>query len=616
MLWAFPMPHLTPRASRRPIFRHSARTTLAASLAVVFWFLGLAALSLQATAAELRVWISADGEHTTIAELVEVQGEIVTLKKFDGQTVRVPLSRLSEADREFLKEATNLPAGGLEKSEPAPSPWGDEDPVAEQPESEGSTSEEHSDPPKVSGDGPQTAQELELEAAESQNAKGALLLYKFFIENPQISESERNAAKLKLRVWQERAAKGLVRLGSNWVTKAEAEAARKKADAKIEMAIEYLRLSNGPLAEQTLLEASRLDPGSIKANFVMGLVYGLVVNDDRRATKHFEECIRRDPANVAALNNLAISQTFTGQYSKAAKNWALAAYRSPDTKVLSQNIGCLLSVADSRKVNLARRDVEALSEVYQKLILEHRQERPEDFVFVYLPAPGMGKGGSEGSEGVGGSVVVGSGSGFVVAPHIVVTNEHVVKGGDSFLVVDPKNPDAKYAATVLEQDSQLDVAVLRCDGLNCPPVPLCSLLPARSSDVMVLGFPLGDLLGSVVKATRGTMVAMPDPTNDNLCLYDALTNPGNSGGPLCDNRGRVVGIVRVITGAAGGQYGGAIPIEQALGIIQRHAPGLVNDQSTGPPLPWTEVDRLVSRSTVMVLTKENIRSDIDWRRGR
>jgi S1-C subfamily serine protease len=150
---------------------------------------------------------------------------------------------------------------------------------------------------------------------------------------------------------------------------------------------------------------------------------------------------------------------------------------------------------------------------------------------------------------------------------------------------------------------------VRCKALNAPPVQLVGKLPGRGTDIMVLGYPLGPTFGTTLKSTRGAMVAMPDPAVDNMFLYDALTNPGNSGGPLCDKCGRVAGVVRAVTGSVGGTYGAGIPIADALPFIRQHVPDFKISSAEAKEVDWPAVDALVSQSTVLIMSKVDVQSD-------
>jgi Tfp pilus assembly protein PilF len=103
-----------------------------------------------------------------------------------------------------------------------------------------------------------------------------------------------------------------------------------------------LRLANGDLARKALEEASKLDPDSIQADFLMGVVYSAIANNDKKAQLHFEKCLKREPGNVSVLNNLAITLVFQKKYGQAVQYWKTAATNSPKFKGLSQNIGSLI----------------------------------------------------------------------------------------------------------------------------------------------------------------------------------------------------------------------------------------------------------------------------------
>jgi S1-C subfamily serine protease len=187
----------------------------------------------------------------------------------------------------------------------------------------------------------------------------------------------------------------------------------------------------------------------------------------------------------------------------------------------------------------------------------------------------------------------------------------VVEHASGLLVLNPKNPGGEtLAAELIAISDKVDLALIRCDALDAPAVPLVESLPPRGSDIMVLGYPLGPEFGKSLKSTRGSMVAMPDASVDNMCLYDAVTNPGNSGGPLCDKKARVAAVVRAVTGSVGGSYGAAIPIAEAMPFLRSYLPDLDTASGEWKELDWPGVDAKVAPSTVLILKKEDVRSDL------
>lgn len=130
------------------------------------------------------------------------------------------------------------------------------------------------------------------------------------------------------------------------------------------------------------------------------------------------------------------------------------------------------------------------------------------------------------------------GSGFAVGEDCVITNVHVVENASSVLVTTYSGQ--KYRASVFCMDRQLDVAILAVDGANFTP-----LLPADFSgtkigdDVYTIGAP-NNLAYTL---TKGVISAKSRQMNGNDYIQiDAPINEGNSGGPLLDDTGKVLGI--------------------------------------------------------------------------
>ncbi len=142
--------------------------------------------------------------------------------------------------------------------------------------------------------------------------------------------------------------------------------------------------------------------------------------------------------------------------------------------------------------------------------------------------------------------VIQEGSGFVVAPGIVVTNAHVVAGIKHPVVIDQSG---RHATVTILYDPRLDVAVLRVPGLADPSLRLDSSLVARGTQAVWLGYPGG---GPFTYGPAGVMAAFDATGLDiygnaqvtrEIYELDAIIRPGNSGGPLVLPDGEVVGVV-------------------------------------------------------------------------
>ena len=137
----------------------------------------------------------------------------------------------------------------------------------------------------------------------------------------------------------------------------------------------------------------------------------------------------------------------------------------------------------------------------------------------------------------------GSGSGFIIdASGLVITNEHVV-GSNSGVSVWLTN-GRSYGGEVLERNVTADLALVRIPGgAGFQPIPMALTGSARVGDeVLALGFPLADRIGSNLTVTRGIISSTRMVNGVNLLQTDAAINPGNSGGPLVNIDGKVIGV--------------------------------------------------------------------------
>jgi serine protease Do len=162
-------------------------------------------------------------------------------------------------------------------------------------------------------------------------------------------------------------------------------------------------------------------------------------------------------------------------------------------------------------------------------------------------------------------IVRGQGSGFILsADGIVLTNAHVVRGAKEVTV---KLTDRReFIAKVLGADPKTDVAVLKIDAKNLPVVKIGRTEDLRVGEwVLAIGSPFGfeNTVTAGVVSAKGR--SLPDDSSVGFIQTDVAVNPGNSGGPLFNTRGEVVGINSQIYSRTGGYQGVsfAIPIDLA-----------------------------------------------------
>lgn len=136
-----------------------------------------------------------------------------------------------------------------------------------------------------------------------------------------------------------------------------------------------------------------------------------------------------------------------------------------------------------------------------------------------------------------------SGTAFVVAPGLLVTNHHVIEGCGAIEVI---ASDGRRPATVVDSVQQIDLALLRVYGLRGGVASLRTQSPALLGEsATVFGFPLGGALSSTGNFTTGVVSSLRglrDAAGE--IQITAPVQPGNSGGPVLDRAGAVIGVVQ------------------------------------------------------------------------
>jgi serine protease Do len=161
-----------------------------------------------------------------------------------------------------------------------------------------------------------------------------------------------------------------------------------------------------------------------------------------------------------------------------------------------------------------------------------------------------------------GSGVIASGDGYIV------TNFHVVRGADAIVV--RLADQSEHQAKLVGSDARTDLALLKIEGRGLP------ALPFGDSDRLQVGEPvmaIGNPFGLEQTVTTGIVSAkerfIGSGPYDDFIQTDASVNPGNSGGPLVDSRGALVGINTAIFSQTGGSVGigFAIPVNVAKDVL-------------------------------------------------
>ncbi|MCM3879363.1 MAG: trypsin-like peptidase domain-containing protein [Vicinamibacterales bacterium] len=195
---------------------------------------------------------------------------------------------------------------------------------------------------------------------------------------------------------------------------------------------------------------------------------------------------------------------------------------------------------------------------------------------------------NDGPQGSAGMVIgrqQSTGSGFVIdGDGYIMTNAHVVNGARRVQILLPQDNADGTLKTALSSKSrlipaqivgittELDLALLKVDGLKLPALPLATYTQVRQGEmVFAFGSPNG-LRNSLTHGLVSAVARQVDPDSPQIFVQtDAPINPGNSGGPLVNIRGEVVGINTFILSQSGGNegLGFAIPSATARTVFRQ-----------------------------------------------
>lgn len=161
-----------------------------------------------------------------------------------------------------------------------------------------------------------------------------------------------------------------------------------------------------------------------------------------------------------------------------------------------------------------------------------------------------------GSAGSGSRAASSTGSGVIIGPNRVLTNEHVVRGCGRILV-----SDAQVSGSVMARDEDNDLALIESELTRAHSISLAPQSEVRlGQDVVVAGFPLSNVLETLNVTTGSVSSVTGWRGSQSLFQITAPVQPGSSGGPVLDSNGALIGLVvsRLADAPAISQYG-AVP---------------------------------------------------------
>ncbi|MCB4822649.1 S1C family serine protease [Roseicella aerolata] len=214
-----------------------------------------------------------------------------------------------------------------------------------------------------------------------------------------------------------------------------------------------------------------------------------------------------------------------------------------------------------------------------------------------------------GGPGGGGRRPVSSGTGFVVAPGRLLTNWHVAEGCTELRARTARG--VEVPATLTARDTERDLALLTTRGEVGPPLTFRQGPEVRRGEgVVTYGFPFAGMLSAGATLTTGDVSALSGlRDNQRHFQISAPVQAGNSGGPLLDMSGRVIGVVvsklnaqRIaqVTGDLPQNVNFAVKGREALDFLRRHGVEPATGAAARPGLTPADVGEVAEPSTVLL----------------
>ncbi|HVT90484.1 MAG TPA: trypsin-like peptidase domain-containing protein [Tepidisphaeraceae bacterium] len=440
----------------------------------------------------------------------------------------------------------------------------------------------------------------------------AVTIWEKFIE-ANSSSADLPAAKTELAKWQRLQNDHAERINGKWVGGDD----RKKLMAEVNRLCAEAR---GQLESQTLQaiekyeKALKLYPNCFEANFALGYYYlrkGVVGTTGRgspadldRAIRSLEVAVKLRPNSPSALSNLAIGYNFRQRYEDAVMN-AYKAAKIHDNKPIVENlVNCLVHSPPGFKANNSK--IQPVMAETAILAQKYGINTNGTGGFHYIPPEAPTADSDEGVRDQAPPGIVGNGSGFLVsADGYIITNRHVV--GDKNRIFRVRFDDGtEKPAEVIAIDAKYDVALIKVKADK--PLPFLKLaetdLPNPGAQCMVLGYPIASLLDFKMQVANG-QISSTDDADEYQVTLSANTTHGNSGGPIVDRDGNVIGILSAATVFENATYLKAISAGQIRGFLQRikdkQPPAIQSAKPVGTAFNGEQLASDTRKATLMVL---------------
>ena len=516
-----------PRRRRLGRVRDASLVALA-SRALVLGFLAVGVARVSADVVHLE-----DG--TTITGEVKKIGSSYMIKTPDGRMQLVPEAKVTKVD-----------------TGDAASPGGTTPGAAKATASAGTAGASSAGATGFTGD----YWTLKNRADRVEEPVRAVTLWERHLARKDLGKAERDSAERELKNWKALYAANAERVRGKWMQGDELKALKEEADELVKEGLNQEEGQNNILAAvRNYQKAIRLYPNNFIAHFRLGYLelkqsYGQGGNGHAKAAQRsLDAALRLEPENPAVLSNYGACMAALGNYPKSVQ-FLWKATKKAETETI---VGNLLNVLNALPGRFYNNNAEMRDINLQANSLRERYQ-PGQLLYITDPRHGLDQLGED-DDDKGPPGLRGNGSGFFIsADGFLLTNRHVAKTSDGFYYrvrlaeKDADGNPVEYLARFVAADEEYDVALLKVDLPEGKTVPFLHILkedfPPIQADVLTFGYPTVGTGEFILQTSRGQVTtAQPAAKGEYDVFLDIKTTQGNSGGPIVDKDGDVIGII-------------------------------------------------------------------------